>query len=183
MGLQWLRGGSGPSVSYIAVLLMAMEEPSYPSLSVPGMGPHGGGGGGGRAGPGCGGGFNVVQCRTVVGGLVHLLLSGNRECVSAGREASAMMDAGRVKYVDNPDFAGHYDRPTDVLEIGGEAFMLTMRVSPQNIHAALGGTIAHEIGHRRNPKAAGRDSRGRGNTPHDALYRFGFECAGFRYIP
>jgi RHS repeat-associated protein len=39
-------GGGGLSVSYIAVLLMAMEEPAYPSQDVPAMAPHGGGGGG-----------------------------------------------------------------------------------------------------------------------------------------
>lgn len=39
-------GGGSPSASYIAVLLMAMNEPSYPSLDFPAMGPHGGGGGG-----------------------------------------------------------------------------------------------------------------------------------------
>jgi RHS repeat-associated protein len=166
-------GGGGPSVSYIAVLLMAMEEPSYPSLSVPGMGPHGGGGGGARTGPGCGNGLNVVQCGIVVGGILHLLQSSDKECRNYGTEASSMLN-GRIRYV-NAGFSGHWN--DGVIELGRHAFGVNNVVTAGKLHAAMGGTLTHELAHKRNPHKPG-------DPPHvygDKIYQAGWGCAGFEY--
>jgi len=133
----------------------------------------------GAGSPGCPG-LLVGQCRTVVGGIIHLLQHDSNECVSFGREANAMLGAGRIRYV-NRGFSGNYNRADDVVELGRHAFMVTEVVSAENLYAAMGGSLVHEIGHRRNPNARGPETLGQGNTPHDKLYQTAFACAGFNY--
>jgi hypothetical protein len=96
-------------------------------------------------------------------------------------EAATMMRAGLIQYVNKDDWSGHYNRDFDILEIGNEAFAVSSSVTYANMHQAMGGTIAHEIRHRRDPSTETKHTRGTGNTPHDEVYRFGFACAGFNY--
>lgn len=88
------------------------------------------------------------------------------------------MLAGRIRYVD-ADFSGSYNKNDDVIELGrrNRAFTVNDVVPAHMRPAAMAGTLAHEVAHRRDPWEPGDPQHVYG----DKFYQVGWGCAGFEY--